>query len=504
MQRHEPLEFIKKLIFLPISGPLLSGKRVGKYLAPFQQKIIKEAYKADGSPRQNLVLCWSRKWGKSMIASWFLNYLLENKEGWRGIVGASTFDQSEHLFSLVANQVENNEDLSGDYKVQKERIVNKKNGAMLSRVYSNASANLGNIGLQTIIMDQVESMKSRENYDVLQTGMMLSGTKPHIFFLVNSPNFPSHWSIEFIESRRKEKRFTFFEYAADKNKPWATEEAKCEANPFYALYSKAPRKYKHLKSLAENVNEQEVIAKGNLAEQLAFRRYTLGQRISAKAYQWVRGEDLKVKPIEEVLKWKNVRCVVGIDLALTHDFCSAVFVFFEKGTNKVAVHPILHIANTKWRERPQQVLFKQWDHAGHIVIQNRDAISKDQFLGAVSDFEKEHDLFISMFVWDRGLSAASWTESYSRSTLVSGTAFQLAGAIRHIEARAAEKNLFMTSENPCLRWQFDCAITSEKSKGYCLLTRASNKESIDACQATVLATKWHIENPYRGGTYMTG
>ena len=506
---HKVLDFIaQKLKFLPISGPELAGQKVGKFLVPFQKQIIREAYKANGDPKQNLVMCWMRKTGKSMIASWFLNYLLENRPGWKGIIGASTFDQSSHIFNLVAGQVKHNPELEGDYKVNKETIINRKNDAELSRIYSNSGANLGQIGLQTIVLDQVESMKDRSNYDALQTGMLMQGIKPHIFFLANVPQRMSHWSIPFIDQRRKEKGFSFFEYACPSNIDWATEKAKC-SNPFYALYKKNPKKYPHLRGFAQNLDEAERLAKESAEEAISYRRYILGQKISQSEYQWIRSQDLRVMSLEKVLKWKKSRCVVGIDLSLTQDFSAAAVCFFGKdkhGQDQAAIYPILHIANNlEWRRKTQQKIFKEWGQQGHIEIQtSRKALNPKHFLKALDCFLQKHGIFVSQFCWDRGLSSAELTDSYTRSTLYHSTAYQVSAGLRWLEGRSKENQLFITSKNPCVKWQFDCGVASEKSKGYTLLTRQTHRDSIDICQAAILATKWHLENPRRGYTYMSG
>ena len=506
---HKPLDFIaQKLKFLPISGPELAGQKVGKFLAPFQKQIIKTAYKANGEPRQNLVLCWMRKFGKSMIASWFLNYLLETKEGWRGVVGASTFDQSGHIFNLVRSQIENNPELKGKYQLNKESIRNKSNYAELSRIYSNSSANLGNIGLQTIVMDQVESMKDRSNYDALQTGMLMQGVKPHVFFLANVPQSMSHWSIPFIDQRRKDKDYSFFEYAVPARMEWASEKAK-RCNPFYDLFKSNPKKYPHLQGFTRNMDAAEREAKQSAEEAISYRRYILGQKISQSEYQWIRSQDLRVMSLEKVLKWKKSRCIVGLDLSLTQDFSAAAVCWFGKdnnGQDRVALYPILHIAdNLDWRRKNQQKTFREWDHNGHIEIQTgRKALNPKHFLQALDWFLQKNKIYVSHYCWDSGLSTAELVDNYPKSSLITTTARQVSAGLRWLEGRSKENQLFITSNNPAVKWQFDCGIASEKSKGYTLLTRQTFRESIDICQAAILATKWHLENPERGYTYISG
>jgi len=506
---HKALDFIEqKLKFLPISGPPMSGQPIGKFIAPHQKAIIRAAFNSDGTPNKSLVLCWSRKWGKSMISSWILSFLLETKEGWRGLTAASTFSQSAHIFDLVAAQIKFNLNLESKYKVSRERIVNLTKDNHLSRIYSEASSNLGNIGIKTLVFDQIESAKDRANFDSIQTGMLMGNQKPQVIINCNVPVTQSHWSTGFVEIKRKDKEFKFFEYAADMEKDWATEEAKQEANPFYPLYKKSPEKYKHLKVFVANVDKQEAEAKKNSEEAISYRRYILGQRISQSDYQWIRSEDLRIMPLDKVLKWKNSRCVIGLDLSLTIDFSAAAVCWFsedDRGVERVAVHPILHVANNlSWRRKNQQRQFREWANSGHIVIQERKALNPRQFLDDMDSFILKNKIYVSQFVWDRGLATAQLVEQYPRSTLVHSTAYQVSAGIRYLEGRAKEGQLFLTSKNPCALWMHDSAICSAKSKGYTLLTKANHRAGIDLCQSEILATKWQLENPEMGYTYMSG
>ena len=507
MKQHEPLNFIRqKLIFLPKSSdPPLTGQPVGKFLAPYQERIIRAAFKHDGTPNKSIVMAYSRKWGKSILTSWCINYLLECKEGMNALTAASTFSQSSHIFQQVADQILHNpKAFKCRYKITKERIENLDNGNSLGRIYSNASANKGQVKVGFFVFDQIEGAKDRSNYDSIQTGMMLQAQKPHIFLLSNVPEEPSHWSLDFIKSKRKDSDFTFFEHAADMKRPWDTELALKQANPLYDLYARAPKANKHLKGFINNVRHQRDIAKKNPSEAITFRRDTLGQKFSQKDFKWVLSSDLRVKPLKEALNWKY-RAIVGIDLAESRDFCAAAICLFNRENKQVCVHPMLYVAGIGWRTRTQQKQFRQWSREGHIVLQeDRQALNPQAFLQDIDSFLREHKIRPAQFVFDRGLASATLVDGYNNASLFAMTAYQMTAALRHIQARAAEHELFLTSDNPAAKWMFDCAKASGKSKGYTLLDRDTIRESIDLPQAVCLSAKWHLDNPLRGYTYMTG
>jgi len=497
--QHEVLNFIKqKLVFLPISDKPLMGEKIGRYIAPFQERIIKTAFKPNGEPNKSLFLGWSRKWGKSMITSWVLNYLLERKEGFNALTAASTFSQSSHIFKLVADQILlNPKGFKSKYRITKERIENLDRGNSLSRIYSNASANLGQVSIKFFVYDQLESARDRANLDSITSGMMMQKSRPHIFLNLNVPESPSHWSVPYVEGKREDKNFAFFEFCADMKKNWQEDRALREANPFFDLYFRAPKKYPHLKGFVQNLKHERAISEKHASESITFRRFSLGQRISQKQYQWVRSEDLKTIPLKEVLGWDS-RIVCGLDLSETTDFSACSVTFFDKKSDRIGFFPILHLgAEMDWRRRPQQRLFREWGEKGHIALQKgRKAVNPDIFLADMDDFIMKNRLRVEQFVWDRGLVSQVLVDRYPKSTLVHSTAYQLGGAVRRAEGRAKQGDLYIVGkDNPCVRWQVDCAHTSEKSKGFCLLDRMTTRESIDVCQALVLSIKWEKENP---------
>lgn len=504
MKRHEVLDFIsKKLVFLSISGPPLTGAPVGRYLADFQKQIIKTAYKPDGTPSKNLFWGWMRKISKTMTASWFINYCLENKKGWRGVCVASTYDQSGHLYNLCRQQIQQNDNLDLDhYKLMKDTIINEKTDSQLSRVYSRASANLGNVKLSSLFADQLESWADIENYNSLESGMLMSQEQPHIFLLSNVPPFQSHWSIPFVQSKRKDPDFKFIEYGVPLNVPWESEKAK-RVNPFYNLYKRAPKKHPHLKQFVRNMDKREREAKRSPETENSYRRYILGQKIALKDYQWVKGESLKTISLDKVKKW-NARIVVGIDLSMTIDFSAGSIMFFDRNSEKVAIKPILHIADLSWRRQPQQVQFRQWAKQKFITIQSRKAVSPEQFLSDVDDFISQNKLFISQYCWDRGLVVNDLVKQYPKSSLYSGTAYQMAASVRFLEGKARQGDLYLVDDNACFRWMCDCARSSERSKGYVLLSRETNRQSIDGPVAACMGTKWILENSIRKPLFMSG
>ena len=490
---HKPLQWIKdNLIFLPVSGPKLKGKKVGQYILPFQEEIIKSALTPEGLPNKNIFMGYSRKISKSMIYSWIFNYLLENKEGMSLVNMASTFTQSNIIYSLIADQIRLNPLIDDEnYKITREVLENREGHNHLYKVFSKASSNLGMLNLSGVIGDEVGAMQSRENLNSILSGLAMAQTKPLLLFSSNPPENLSHWSYEYLKTLKNDPDWACFDYSADLKLDVYSEKAKRQANPFYDEYVKT--KNKHLKSVYDFVNKEAERAKKSSENLVVYRRFQLGQRVSAKAYQWVDVNDIKIAS-EDILKDKSLRPVLAFDLALSNDFCACLLCLFNESTEDIYLYPFLHLANTKNRTPTQKKKFEVWHERGYITIQDRKAIDKNIFIAEIKNFLKEKKIMIEAHVWDRNLSTG-WTEEFGgEPELYKGTAHEQAHGIRFVEARSKEGKLHFIGENPCLTWMFDNPVCSQKSKGYVLLDRVTWRDSIDGAVCAVMGTKYFIEH----------
>ena len=488
-----PLQWIKEnLIFLPLSGPSLKGQKVGTHILDFQSDIIKSALNEDGSFNKNVFMGFSRKISKSMIFSWIFNYLLEKKEGMTLVNMASTFSQSNIIFSLIANQIKLNRFINEeDYTIRRDYISNNKKHNTLNKIYSSASSNLGMLNVSCLIADEVGAMQSRENLNSILSGLSMAQGKPLLLFASNPSELPSHWSNDYLKTLRKDKDWVFYDFSANPKLDPHSKKAKMSANPFYAEYVRT--KNPILKSVHTFIDKESQRAKQSSENLVVYKRFQLGQRVSARAHTWVDVNHIKIAD-EKVLKDKSLRAILSFDLALSWDFCSCVLCLFNEKTEDIYLYPFLHIATTQHRPESQQVKFKAWHDQGHITIQGYNAINKSLFIAEIKEFLKKWDIKPEKYVWDRALSTG-WTEEFSSDPLlIKGTAFELSHAIRFIEARSKEGKLHFIGKNPALKTMFDSAYCSVKSKGYTLLDRATSRESIDGAVCCVLGTKYFIEN----------
>lgn len=490
---HKPLTWIKKnLIFLKHDGPDLVNKPIGHAITHFQEEWIRQALTPSGDPNKNLFLGFARKISKSMVFSWIISWMLETKEGFNIVLASKTHSQTGIIYDLVKRQIINNQKLKEkDYKIVRDFIEHKERENRMSRVFSEGSSNLGLIGVQCLIGDELGAMRSRENLDNITSGMSFSRPRRLLLYASNPPEFNSHWSNEFCKTLKMNPKWSFYDYSAPPKDDPHNPETWAKANPFVRAYLKT--KNPLFKGVYQDYEDESADAQRSAENLLKFKRLGLGQRVSARAYQWIDVADIKTAPLT-ILEDTSLRCIAGFDLALSRDFCSCCLCFFDETTEKIYIRPFLHLANTEDRNPSQRTLFEKWDKANFIKIQNRKAISKEEFEADILDFVKEHGITIEASIWDRNLSQG-WTESFEPAEKIAGTGRELTHAIRFLEARAREGKVFFLEKNPALLWMFENAVCSAKSKSFVLLDRAGDINSnIDGAVSCVLATRHFVNN----------
>ena len=270
-----------------------------------------------------------------------------------------------------------------------------------------------------------------------------------------------------------------------------SEQAKCEANPFYDEYVKT--KNSLLKTVKEFVDEEAESAKKSAENLVVYRRFQLGQPVSSRIYQWVDVKDIQIAS-EKVFENKKLRVICCFDLSLVRDFCCCLIFLYNEKTEDIYLYPILHLANLKSRRLNQQKVFHDWSTKNYITIQDEEVVSKSIFIADVKRVLKEKGLTPEKYIWDRNLSTG-WASEFSKDpVLYKGTAHELSHAIRFVEARSKEGKLHFIGENPCSKWMFDNAVCSQKSRSFTLLDRVSVHDSIETAVCCVLGAKYFIEN----------
>ena len=491
-REHKPLTWISEnLFFPPQSGPALAGQKVGKFILPFQESIIKDALTPEGKPNKSVFIGYTRKISKSYLFAWIYTYILEHWPGAQLINMASTYGQSDIIFSSVKNQILFSE-LKNKYKIRKDWLENKKSFSKLQKIFNSPTANLGLVNVTALIADELSAYPDRRNLDAITSGMSLAiGGRPLVFYATNPAEFSEHWTIDYIKGLKADPQLAYYDFSADPDSKLDDLKQWGKANPFIAHYLQT--KDPVYKGVFDFYKRELKKAQESKESELVFRRMQLGQSVSADAYRFVDVSKIKIAD-DSIYEDKTMRVALGIDLAWKWDFCAFCLVFFNEDTESVFVKPFLFLANVKERYPSQKALFEGWHNAGHIHIFNKPEIIRDKAIDIVKKFIADKKIKIEKVVSDPAL-AKQWRldNEWSNIEYTWMSPRNMTGAIRYLEKTAASEKLFFIGKNPALAYHFSCALVSVKSTNFCTLYKASTYHSIDAADAVTLSVKYLSE-----------
>ena len=232
-----PVKWIEEnLVFPPIiSSELIAGDKVGKHIIPFQRQILKQALVNN----KNIFIGFSRQISKSSLFAWIIVYLLENRLI-QGVAMGPTYGQGDVVFKAVKKQIQFSEDLNDKYKIRADYIENKESGSLVKKIYNSPSANLGNMAIGFVVIDELCSYSplAKENLLTILGGLGMSGQQPLQLYATNPPTDPLHWSLDYIKGLKTDSNTAFFDFSAPAQDDIYSEETWSKANPFIAHYLK--------------------------------------------------------------------------------------------------------------------------------------------------------------------------------------------------------------------------------------------------------------------------
>jgi len=500
MTPHKPLKWIEDKLIFPPASPLAGAKLKG-HLLSYQKDLIRAALNADGSVNKSVFIGFSRKIAKSFLFSAILTYLLTRRGVASGVL-ASSGDQAAIVFGQVGQNIGISPYIDDKiYKIHKDKITNTETYSTCERFYNSPGALLGR-SLSVLCCDEIGAMPSQDSMDSLSSGMAFAKDKPLLLCASNPPQDPgSHWSLDFVREKKKDRDWKVFHYAADSKVDPFSKAALAQANPLFKAFQKHPKKYPHLAGVARYLLKQMSDAKKSGNSALIYMKYQLGRLVVTKNSLFIDGSTLRVAELGEVLKLPNLSISLGLDLAFHRDFCACCVGFHTK--DSMFLYPILHIPNGALKDRtPRQVsYFRKMHNEGFITIQDQKVLCKDEFLGEIKDFLKKNQIAqkVRSVVWDRGLCPQEWQDSlrYGQTFLVRASPSEFAAPIESLQALSKAGRLYLIGESPITRKMFSDCITSERSRGFRMLNRASSAQNIDIAIATCLS-KWHaLKFPYQ-------
>ena len=481
-----PVNWIEnKLVFPPIiSSELIAGDKVGKHMIDFQRAVLKSALEDN----KNIFIGYSRQISKSSLFAWIILYLLENKQV-QGVCMGPTYGQGDIVFKAIKKQIEFSEDFDGKYKIRQDYIENKNSGSLVKKIYNSPSANLGNMSIGFVCIDELCSYTAlaKENLLTILGGLGMSGKSPLLLYSTNPPTDPLHWSLDYIKSLKADNKTAFFDFSADPKLDIYSEDTWALANPFIAEYLKS--KNKIYKWTYDYYKSKSLLAKDSKEMELDFRRQFLGQRVATQALKFCEVDRIKLAD-DSVFKDTSLRWALGIDPAWRFNFFSASLVGFNETTESLFIKHFLFMANLEKRYPSQKSQFREWDNQGFIKLFNEPTIPRQPVIDTLKKFLSEKKIQLEKVMVDPG-QAKQWDfeKDFAQTEFCINSPRHMTGAIRYLEKIIHEKKCFFIGENKAALSQYDSAIVSQKSQDYCSINKVDVWHSVDSVVSSVLATK---------------
>ena len=481
-----PIKWIENnLIFPPvISSELIAGHKVGDHIIPFQRKVLRQALEN----RKDIFIGYSRQISKSSLFAWIVLYLMEN-HALQGVTIGPTYGQGDVVFKAIKKQIQFSEVLSGNYKLRADYIEHKTTGSLVKKIYNSPSANLGNMAIAFVVIDELCSYSplAKENLMTILGGLGMGGQKPLLLYATNPPVDPTHWSLDYIKTLIADKNTAYFDFSSSIKADIYDPKTWAKANPFIKYYLKT--KDPVYKWTYDFYTSKALLAKESKEAELDFRRQLLGQRVATDAFKFADIERIQLAD-DSIYTDKSLRWCLGIDPAWKFNFCAVSLIGFSEITETLFIKHFLFLANTEARRPSQKIQFLEWHKRGFIKLFNTATVPREPVIKEIKDFIADKGLKIEKVIVDPG-QAKQWDfeKEFSQLEYVYNSPRHMTGAIRYLEKIIHDRKCFFIGQNPCALIQYDSAIVSVKSQDYCSIDKASEWASVDSVIASALATK---------------
>lgn len=496
---HQALSWISENCRFPLSsGKHLAGEKVGKHLLPFQRKIIKSIFDREGNVKKSCFIFGCRKVSKTFLYSMCLWYLINDRKrkGWSAPVMASKFEQA----CLVRTQLLSQKYDKKEVKFYEDRVLQKTTGSRLDFLTNSPG---GALGLESdgLCADEIGAYRSDATLVNLTTGGSLSPDNFLSLFSSNPPQEDSHFIHDMIRRCDKNDDFKVFRFRLPATKDWTEERNWAVANPFLQEYfDSGGKRFDYVMKFYRSYFNNAISSK---SYENSFRRFLLGQYIRG-ASTFVDTSKIRIVD-EEIYKQPGIRWNLGLDYSHSRDFTSVCLTGWNQAKGQIFLKPFLFLPNIKNRHKIQQIDFRNWESLNYLKIQDVDVLDGDDVAETVLKYLLKHKIVIEACVFDRAL-ATHHLQKFSnfKCEAIRMTPREMTTPIREIERVAEDSNLHFVGENPCMSWMFENTLVNEKSKNYCIMDRASSRQSIDGPVSASLAMWWMLKNKKRDFLIMTG
>tara|TARA_R100000808_G_scaffold5235_1_gene16074 strand:- start:9661 stop:11205 length:1545 start_codon:yes stop_codon:yes gene_type:complete len=479
----------------------LSGKPFT--LEPWQAEITRKIFgakRANGTRQyREALVAIPRKNGKTtMGAAWALAMLvLDNEPGGQIFSAAADKDQARLCFHIAKEMVGRSELLSQILQVYKDAIVYDEIGAAYKPISADAFTKHG-LNPSGVIFDELHAQKTRELYDVLQTGMG-ARSQPLMVSITTAG-----WDRESIcakvwdyanqvdDGQIDDAAFFPAIWQAEDDADWTDERVWRQANPNLGT------------SVSVEFLQRECEkARQDTAYENTFRQLYLNQWTEqAVRYLPMMDYDAQAELLPEL---EGRECYMGVDLSATIDLTAWVLCF-PLEDDVVALLPAAYIPSGRMgaRERRDRVPYGAWVRDELITATDGMSIDYERVLSDIQEACQTYDV--------KAIAVDRWNSTHLQQRLMAdganvvqhGQGFRdMADPTKQLQRLIVEHKL-IHGNNPVLRWNMANLVVERDAAGNVKPSKKASTEKIDVAVAAIMAIGiWQAEALTAAGYYDT-
>jgi phage terminase large subunit-like protein len=422
-----------------------------------------------------------RKNGKSALAAGLANYmfLADDEAGAEIYSGASTEKQAWEVFRPAKMMIEKSPGFKNTFGVE---IFAKS--MFCAETASRFEPIIGKPGdgqsSSFTVVDEYHQHDTAELYDTMLTGMG-ARTQPMMFAITTAGTNtagPCKIMQEQVEkilngTIRNDRVFGII-YTIDEEDDWTDLENWKKANPNYGISVEEEFLIQQLETAKQNPSKQNIIRCKHLNQWLTVDTAWMDMLKLAKCV------DLALIPE----KCKNMRCVIGLDLASKIDIAALIILFFDE-TEFYCFGRYYSCRATV--DKAQNQHYQTWELEGRLSVGEGERIDfgmiKDDLRELHRDYEVE---CVAYDPWQATQLAGEMTEEEMVMVEVRAGALSFSEPMKELEA-VIYSGAFHYNGDPVLTWMFANVVAhyDKKENIYPNKTREENK--IDGVVALIMA-----------------
>jgi phage terminase large subunit-like protein len=473
-------------------------------LEPWQEKLTRDIFGAlrpDGTRQhREALVAVPRKNGKTTLgAAWALALLiLDNEPGGQVFSAAADKDQARLCFAIAKEMVGRSPLLSDLLEVYKDAIVYEDIGAAYKPISADAFTKHG-LNPSGVIFDELHAQKTRELYDVLQTGMG-ARSQPLMVSITTAG-----WDRESICA----KTWDYARQVADGAIPdaafypalweleegadWQDEKVWAKCNPNLGV------------SVSMDFLQRECAkAREDTAYENTFRQLYLNEW-TEQAVRYLPMADWDATSHHTLPDLAGQPCYMGVDLSATVDLTAWVLVF-PLDDERVAVLPRAYIPGGRIgaRERRDRVPYGAWVRDELITATDGLSVDYESVLADITEACSTYKV--------EAIAVDRWNSTHLQQRLMAdganvvqhGQGFRdMADPTKQLQRLTLERKI-VHGGHPVLRWNMANLVVERDAAGNVKPSKKASTEKIDLAVATIMALGvWQAEAITGAGHYET-